>query len=203
MSEYTRFNQTRIQDRQVEKLLGLCEGIAADDVVSQEEVKYLKQWLERNLEVINNPLMKPLYDRIEDMLEDGTLDAEEQVELLETLKKVSGGDCELGEISKATTLPVDVPPPSIQFSNKLFLFTGMCVYGNRKTCEKAVESLGGKIINNVTRSLDYLIIGKYVTDSWVHENFGRKIEKAVEYRDRGLSLVIITEAHWLQEGKIA
>ena len=41
-----------------------------------------------------------------------------------------------------------------------------------------------------------------MTDSWAHENYGRKIEKAMEYRDKGVDLVIITEEHWANAGNI-
>ena len=44
------------------------------------------------------------------------------------------------------------------------------------------------------------MLGTYVTDSWVHESFGRKIEKAVEYRDAGVPIVIMSEEQWLEAG---
>ena len=40
------------------------------------------------------------------------------------------------------------------------------------------------------------MLGTYVTDSWAHENFGRRIEKAMQYRDSGVPLAIISEEHW-------
>jgi hypothetical protein len=46
------------------------------------------------------------------------------------------------------------------------------------------------------------VLGTYVTSSWAHETFGRKIEKAIEYRDNGLPLIIITEEHWANEAGI-
>jgi len=49
------------------------------------------------------------------------------------------------------------------------------------------------------KNLSYLVLKTYVTDSWVHENFGRKIEKAMEYRDAGVPRAIITEEHWITE----
>lgn len=51
----------------------------------------------------------------------------------------------------------------------------------------------------MTKTLDYLILGTYVTDSWVHESLGRKIEKAMEYREKDLPLMIVTEKHWANE----
>ena len=53
------------------------------------------------------------------------------------------------------------------------------------------------------RDLDYLVLGSYVTPSWIHESFGRKIEKAMEWRDvRGMSLAIVSEEQWLTDGRI-
>jgi hypothetical protein len=67
---------------------------------------------------------------------------------------------------------------------------------------KARESLGGVNAKSITKSLNYLVLGTYVTDSWAHENYGRKIEKAMVYRDKGVELVIITEEHWANAGNI-
>ena len=63
--------------------------------------------------------------------------------------------------------------------------------------------MGGSNAKSVNKSLNYLVLGTYVTDSWAHENYGRKIEKAMEYRDKGVDLVIITEEHWANAGNIS
>ena len=45
------------------------------------------------------------------------------------------------------------------------------------------------------------MIGSYVTDSWKHQSFGNKIEKAVGYRDsNNPNLAIVSEDHWTSEG---
>ena len=78
----------------------------------------------------------------------------------------------------------------------MFCFTGTCATGTRRDCQNVVRNLGGEVANGVTRKLDYLVLGAYVTDSWAHESFGRKIEKAVEYRDvKGTGLAIVSEHH--------
>jgi NAD-dependent DNA ligase len=82
------------------------------------------------------------------------------------------------------------------------LFTGTCVFGTRKQCQTAVEELGGLNAKGVTKKLDYLVLGTYVTDSWAHESYGLKIEKAMEYRDSGVPLCIITEEHWIKNGNL-
>ena len=44
------------------------------------------------------------------------------------------------------------------------MFTGTCVFGTRKQCQTAVEELGGLNAKGVTKKLDYLVLGAYVTD---------------------------------------
>lgn len=137
------------------------------------------------------------------MLEDGVLDPDESAELLSLLHKINGEPSELGELAKTTSLPIDHPLPPLTFEGMEFLFTGTCAYGTRKQCQAAIESLGGLNAKGVTKRLNYLVLGTYVTDSWVHETYGRKIEKAMKYRDEGIPLVIITEEHWVNEGNVS
>jgi len=202
MDIYTRFNRKSIQDRQIDTLIGLCKGITADNIVNQAEAEFLQTWLAQSMQASDNPLIHNLLQKVRAMLEDGILDEEESNELLSTLRKITGDSSSTGELAKTTTLPLDEPMPSVIFEERSFLFTGTCVFGTRKECHDATESLGGKCIKNVTQSLNYLVLGTYVTDSWAHENFGRKIEKVIEYKDSGLPIAIITEEHWLNEGNL-
>jgi NAD-dependent DNA ligase len=88
----------------------------------------------------------------------------------------------------------------VKFSGQNFLFTGTCVFGTRKECQSATEKLGGRCEGSVTKRLSYLVLGTYVTDSWAHETFGRKIEKAMAYRNDAIPILIITEEHWASSG---
>lgn len=198
MDIFNRFNRKNIQDRQVDTLIGLSKGITADGKVDQAEAEFLQIWLTQNSHS-DNPIILNLLDKVSEMLDDGVLDMEESSELLSILRSISGEKAELGEIAKTSTLPICSPAPTVEFSGKTFLFTGTFAFGTRKQCQEAIESLGGFNSRNVTKKLDYLIIGTYVTDSWVHESFGRKIEKAMYYRDSGLPISIITEEHWANE----
>ena len=110
-----------------------------------------------------------LINRVYSMLEDGVLDLDESTELLSILHKINGEPSERGEFAKTTSLPVDHPLPSVRFIGMEFLFTGTCVYGTKKQCQAAIESLGGVNAKGVTKKLNYLILGTYVTDSWAHE----------------------------------
>ncbi|WP_339064889.1 BRCT domain-containing protein [Teredinibacter turnerae] len=198
MDIFTKFNKNKIEDRQLDTLIGLSKGIIADGAVNQAEVEFLQSWLIQNIHS-ESPIVANLLAKVSDVLADGVLDKEESEELLSILRAISGDKSEVGEISKTSSLPLCSPPPSITFKEKNFLFTGTCVFGTRKQCQDAVAQLGGVNVKSVTKGLNYLVLGTYVTDSWVHENFGRKIEKAMEYRSAGVPLCIISEEHWIAE----
>ncbi len=199
---FLRYNRKSIDDRQVDGLIGICKGLAADGRVNQAEAEFLQSWLMQSAHTTDNPIIHNLLDRVSDMLDDDVLDKDESAELLSTLRHLSGEPSELGEVAKTSKLPIDLPEPDIVIEGSLFLFTGTCVYGCRKTCQQAVEAAGGINANSVTKKLNYLVLGTYVTESWAHETFGRKIEKAMEYRDSGVPLAIVTEEHWLRSAGI-
>jgi NAD-dependent DNA ligase len=197
---FTRFNRKAIDDRQVDTLIGLSKGLLADGKIDLVEGEALRNWLVQNRRISNHPVIVHLYDRITAMFADNVLDQEESHELLITLQQIAGDPTELGEIAKSASLPTCKPAPDVAFPGKNFLFTGTCVFGTRKECQLATEKLGGVCASGVTKSLNYLVLGTYVTDSWAHESFGRKIEKAMMYRNEGVPLSIVTEEHWANFG---
>lgn len=199
MDIFTRLNRKSIDDRQIDTLIGLSKGLLVDGKVDQAEAEFLLNWLAQSRLSTNNPVIVNLLEKVNVMLEDGVLDPEESAELLTLLQRITGEPSELGEVAKTTSLPIDDPLPSLNFPGSSFLFTGTCAFGTRKECQQAIESLGGLNVKGVTKSLDYLILGTYVTDSWIHESYGRKIEKAMDYRANGVPLLIVTEEHWIDE----
>lgn len=196
MSLHTAYGRARLDDRQVNELIGLAHGIIADGRTNQAEAEYLQKWLAANGHVTENPLITTLLQRVSIYLKDGILDATESEELFETLKAFTGGEFELGEAQKATTLPLCNPPPHIQYFAKRFCFTGTFAFGQRKECEEAVLDRGGSV-GGISRKTDYLVIGMYATDSWAHSAYGRKIEEAVGLRSAGHPVRIIGEQHWI------
>ncbi len=198
MDLFRRFNRKSIDDRQIDTLIGLGKGLLADGKVSQIEAEVLLNWLVQSRANTENPIIHNLLEKVHILLVDGILDPDESAEIATLLSKITGDNSELGELAKSTTLPLDDPAPEIIFQERTFLFTGTCAFGTRNQCHEALEALGGIPAKSVTRSLNYLVIGIYVTDSWAHETFGRKIEKAMGYRENGVPLVIVSEEHWIR-----
>ena len=66
-----RLGDDRITSRQIDELVGLARGIAADGDLNLAEVEFLQKWLAANTAISQTPVIRTLYQRINDMLQDG------------------------------------------------------------------------------------------------------------------------------------
>lgn len=193
------FNRPLRTGREIDELLGLCKGVLADGIVNHREAQFLAEWLRLNRETSDQWPANVLFQRIAAMLRDGIFDKEEEVELIDLLMETTGGDASrLNAHSLSTGLPLSNPIPQVLISGKNLCLTGKFVFGTRDKCKAEIEKRGGMMIDGITTSLDYLVIGVIGSRDWVHSSFGRKIEKAVEYREKGHPLAIVAEEHFLK-----
>jgi NAD-dependent DNA ligase len=194
-ADNNRFGRPRIMQRQIDELIGLANGLCADGCINNAEVLFLQKWLAANAAISDQTLIRILYQRVDEILSDGAVSADECDELLATLGAFSNPDFELGEVLKTNTLPLCIPPPSVKFSRRAFCFTGNFSFGTREKCHAAVVERGGEIAS-VTRKTDFLVVGTYTTESWKHSKFGVKILEAVKLRESGFPIKLISESHW-------
>ncbi len=192
------------------ELSGIIKGILADGIVHQSEVEFLLYWLEDNfnhsdienesIEFINYSLVK--------VMEDGVLDKEEAEEIESLFNDFLSG--ELAEdflfedetdknnsiVTAEFNSPFCSPAPSITFQDKVFCFSGDFNLGSRSYCENLIIKHGAKPSKSITKKVNYLIIGSNDSESWKYGSYGRKIEKAIEYRDKNTGIEIVSEEHF-------
>ncbi|MGB3425631.1 MAG: BRCT domain-containing protein [Castellaniella sp.] len=199
-----RYRGQAVQGRQIDELIGLVKGVLADGVVCQQEVEFLLRWLEANRNATSEWPASVLYPRLVAAMADGHLDEEEEAEIMALLLQTVGGtsvpDQDNGDAaSNSTSLPLSAPPPIIQVPDHTFCFTGKFASGTRAWCESVVLERGGAAQSNITKKLNFLVIGEIGSRDWLHSTHGLKIKKAVGYRDSGVPLHIISEQYWHQE----
>lgn len=191
------FHQARIERRSVDALIGIAAGLAADDTINQQEAEFLRTWIETHLVHLDDPVVNILYRRLADMLSDGVLDAAESAELLEMLHQFTGLPvATTPTFSAPASLPLNNPVPELSWAERVFLFTGVMAYGPRKECESLIVERGGLIGGSVSKKIHYLVVGSIGNDQWLHSTYGTKIKRAVELRDSGVPIAIISEEHW-------
>ncbi|MCK9988846.1 MAG: hypothetical protein AzoDbin1_05318 [Azoarcus sp.] len=183
----------------VEHLLGICTGLVADNSIVDEEVKFLDLWLSQYPDVTTSWPGKVIAERVGSILADGVITAAEQEDLLETLKGVCG--FQLAETGSAEAAIASIPfddDPSIYFDGRSFCFTGRFLFGTRAKCEREVLNRGSIATDRVTGNLEYLVVGSVIEPSWAHTSYGRKIEKAIDYIDKGHGIAIVSERQWIE-----
>ena len=195
----TARDYSRLTDRDIDELMGVCKGVIADNVVNRDELRFIHQWL------INHPTLKEtwpcdaLANRIDRALDDHVLHEQEAKDIMEFLKQLVAPQPDLPpETIQATRLPLDVPEPEIVFPGRSFCFTGNFVFGTRSACVEAVQQRGAIVEPSVRMDLDYLVLGSFRSEAWIHTTHGRKIEKAVELRSKYGRPLIVGEAHWVR-----
>jgi len=182
------------QESDLHLLNGLCKGLISDREITEHEIRYLDWWLTQNGALKNNYPGREFYALVKEILSDGVITAEESTSLHKALVDFTGCDLDSGVVDGlATRLPVDsefLP----QVEGKVFCLTGVFMAGKRSIVEDRVKSAGGIIISNITKNLDFLVIGTLSSRDWKFSSHGRKIEKAINYRDEeGAKLKIIAE----------
>jgi NAD-dependent DNA ligase len=184
-------------NRQISEMLGTVKGVLFDGVISEAEAQHLNAWMTANPDASLSWPGEVIANRLRTIFADGIVSPEEREDLRDLLEQIAGG--KTGFVSKenmATTFPLDRPQPSLDFQRKLFVFTGKFAFGPRKTCQEMTVQAGGECADNVSHKVDYLVIGTFSSRDWIQSSYGRKIEKAVEYRTERKSLAIISEDHW-------
>lgn len=191
------FHEARIDRRSVDALIGIAAGITADGSINQKEAIFLKRWIKSNLIHLDDPVVNILYRRLDDMLRDNILDSDEALELLSLLKQFTGiQEGSTKPFSAPTSLPLNIPPPALAWEDQTFMLTGTMAYGPRKHCEALITERGGRIGGSVSKKVNFLIIGSIGNEQWMHTSYGLKIKKAVELRETGVPIAIISEEHW-------
>ena len=184
-------------ERDLQEMLGIARGIIMDGVVTDSEAVSLQKWFGQHPDIVGRWPGNQVARRLDRILEDGVIDDEERQELAEIMLGLSGQTIGVEAKQAPSSLPFDSPLPTVEIPGRLFVFSGRFAYGPRAACRDTVDDLGGSWKNNITLKTDYLVIGTFASRDWKHGSFGRKIEKAVEYRDR-TALAIIPEDHWAE-----
>ena len=212
-----RLGRARLESRDISELIGICKGVLADGVISYTEALFILEWLEEHRIITDVWPAGILYQSLDNMLEDGVLDNDEEKDLLGLLVEITGIPIrvEVAEVTEdgvvldsmertlntPTMLPVHEPESGLIFQDKNFVMTGKFVFGARGKCEAAVRERGGNTQKGVTKATNYLVVGEIGSAEWAHSSFGRKIEKAVYMREAGHDIYIVREQVWVDQLK--
>jgi hypothetical protein len=183
----------------IDQLSGICAGILADGVVNEREPEFFGNWVRKYDAFQPVWPFTDVLSRVERIFADGRCDADEREELKGIMEALCGYAPESTPTETcSTTLPLNSPcPEPIHFPQRVFTITGKFAFGTRRKVAEAIEARGGTASDSApTHESHYLVIGFFASRDWIHTNYGRKIERAVELRESGSGLAIVSEEHW-------
>lgn len=186
-------------NRAIEHLMGLVTGLVADGQLNDLEIKMLATWLADHPEATTEYPGSVIARTVSEVLSDGVITETERAHLLETLLGLASTDFSVtGSVSpEVAQLPIN-DDVSFDVRDSKICFTGDFLFGTRNACVKLMDRLGVECSDSVSKKVNVLVIGTKVSPDWVHTNFGRKIQKAVELQDQGHCIHIISERRWLE-----
>lgn len=181
-------------------LQGIIHGILADNVITQNEVIELERWMENNQQLVGTFPYDEIFSLVKAILADEKVTLEE-ANMLKAFfadfipsEETTINIQELNALKKEMKISgICSTNPRIYFDNRCFCFTGASERAKRADIERIINERGSRFSNNVTKNLDYLIIGNAGNPCWTFSCYGRKVEQAIEMRKNGANLVIVNE----------
>ena len=188
----------------IAELIGFLSGIAADGQLNDQEVGALSKWLASNHLIRDKWPASIVVDRVESILEDGVITDEERQDLMRIIEQVAGTPASSEEVCLEASIEVwEDAIDGIAVAGSTFCLTGDFVSGSRASVDEKLCSLGADTSPNVNKTVDYLVIGTLASRNWLYTSHGRKIEKALHLKRKGMAIKTITERSLLKFVKLS
>ncbi len=189
----------------IQQLHGIMHGIMADGRVTMEEATGLQGWLDDHADLKGTYPYDELDSLLTVILKDKQIDEREQqvlssffedfIEYSFAKKVRSESQRVKAGLPKTFTLPgICAMCPEVEFDGRVFTFTGTSTKATRKQIVDQITELGAAFSPNLTSQTHYLVVGAGGNPCWAFSCYGRKVEKAVEVRKSGGSILIVHES---------
>ena len=192
---------------QIQQLEGMLHGIVSDGEISDDELANLSNWLNDNDGLSGVYPFDEVYSLLLAAKEDGRISNDERNMLkaffstfVDTTESFNIHDEEVAELQKQYSIGgICAVCPEITIQGKTFCFTGVSKKASRNEIANIVENAGGIYNDRVTADTDYLIVGAGGNPCWAYSCYGRKVEKAMDIRKKGGSIIIVHEYDFWDE----
>lgn len=182
----------------IQRLHGIIAGIASDGQITLSELQGLSDWLEKNQYLRNCWPYDEIDSLVTSTLADQKLDIVkhkllmdffvEFMSLLDNKTIVNPLLLEANHVKGVCAMC-----PEISFEGSTFCLTGTSHTYPRTRFKEVITELGGKTAEDVSKKVNYLIVGANGNPTWAYACYGRKVEKAVQLRKSGHSILIVHE----------
>lgn len=135
--------------------------------------------MEANTALKGNYPFDKIFNTLENVLENGIIDSDEEIQLLEIFSKF--------------TNPEKEACSKVDLNGKVCCLTGSFNNGAKSDVEAFISCKGGICVAGLNKTVDYLIVGRQGSEAWKFGNYGGKISKAVQMQEKGSNIMILGE----------
>jgi NAD-dependent DNA ligase len=120
------------------------------------------------------------------VLLDGRIDDDEEKTMMATINKI--------------LYPTE-SVQSVEYKEKAFVLTGEFLYGTKTEVMDYIKEKGGNVLGNVSKKVDYVVIGNFGSDLYGHGTYGTKVKRAMELQEQGSAIIILHEDELFPKGE--
>lgn len=171
----------------LQNLKRIIESIMVDNKIESDEINELNEWLDSNTQLVGNYPFDKIYSIVKKVLEDGAISNSEYNELMHAFNDF---------INPINEEKIN---DNLNFQDKIFCLTGTFNSGSKDSIEEKIVNKGGICGKGVTSKTNYLIVGGSGSDAWKFGNYGGKVQKAMELKEKGKDIEIIGEEDFLKQ----
>lgn len=180
---------------QLNELLGLLCGITSDGLLNDLEVDALRQWFEDNENIIWKWPASLVINQLKGALEGGEITESQRFELRDEIMRVTGQEfLDTGSAGDSSMRLYDEEVSEVSFEGRHFCLTGKLSIGPRSVLEQLIVERGGLVRKTVVKRLDYLVIGDLASRDWRFSSHGRKIQKVMDLKEKGVQISVVPES---------
>ena len=172
----------------IQELIAFIQAILADSIITQNEFDSLKRWTEDNLDLEGNYVYDQLYTLLCSVMENDGPTQKDLQDMVVRLKKI---------VDPVNSL--EWQESFCSLAGKHICVTGDFNYGSRNQIVELIEKVDAFFDKTVKKTTDILVVGAKGSENWTTENFGNKVQKAMEYNSKGTNIAIIKEADFIPQ----
>lgn len=186
--------------RDIQRLHGLLAGVVCDGTLSIDEAKALNTWMKEHDYLEDDVFFQEVYTSLRPVRtkQNDLTDFDIQA-LFKQIKRYVDPDDHGTLRTKIETIDnPDFFKGQLLIENALYCFTGTSSRFKKKDWKALIENNGGKFIDDMTTTVNYLVICNKGNKAWAHVSYGRKFEEAKKWQQQGHDIKIITEDDFIQ-----
>lgn len=178
----------------IQRLHGLLAGLVCDSDLVLDELLCLNTWLKAHDHLEEDILYQEIFSALRPLRTKKTLTVTEINSIFKLITRYVDPENH-GQLKKCVDSNdnPDFYKGQLTLEDAVYCFTGASTRFKKSEWKALVENNGAKFVDDMTLSVDYLVICNKGNSAWAHVSYGRKFEQAKKWQNEGNNIKIITE----------